>query len=90
MLDDIFDRNNPVGSVVGIAAYIGAAVGCYRYGASMRQPVVGGLVGALVAGPAAAMLSRWAVGMVTAPNALPQSNLPNNPPANPPANPPRR
>lgn len=88
MMENLFDPNNPAASIVGIAAYIGAAVGSYRYGASIRHPVAGGLVGALVAGPLAAGMARWVVGMVIPPsNVLPANTIANNPPANQPANP---
>ena len=88
LFDPRFDRNNPAASIVGMAAYIGGALASYRYGASIRHPVAGAIVGAVVAGPLAAGMARWVVGMVIPPsNVLPANTIANNPPANQPANP---
>ena len=75
------NRGNSLTMVLRLGAFMGAAVASYRYGASMRHPVIGGVVGVLLAGPIAASVTGMvadAVMQPSTPSALPSGTPPTD------------
>lgn len=74
------DRKTAIVSAMAGAAALTAGIMTFRYGASMRHPVIGALAGLIIVGPAAGAIAGNVVRAVVGPSepaSLPANTIAN-------------